>query len=153
MKRHQTKMDQKQPEPKPLWPMPPLQGPAQRARHSSIKISRMLFRNRNHNGTRLECGRNLNRHVCHEYRNPLECGGPVQREAMQPLLACTRIRRQRSRHRLDKPHLTFRGRPANAPRGFLNPTKSIRTKMSTGPFPRTARIGMRSSASEKCGTK
>ena len=109
---HQAKMDRRQPEPKPFSASRP---------NSSIKITRpdssprILLRNRNRNSNR-----NSNRNTRVSDSSPLvapslECGGPVCREAMKPVMAITRSTRQRSRPRLDQPHHMFRCRPDEFP--------------------------------------
>ena len=108
---HQAKMDRRQPEPKPLSARPrhPLQAGT---RHSSINITRsdtsprILLRNRNRK--RVECSE-----LSPLIGPPLECGGPVCREAMKPVMASTRSTRHGSRPRLDQPHPIVRCRAAN----------------------------------------
>ena len=115
---HQSKRDRKQPEPKPVSPSYPLQVHCTRTRHSSIKIARsnnsprIMLRNRNRNRNRK---RNTWSELSPRIAPPLECGGPVCREAMEPMVASTRFRLHGSRPRLDQPHHMFRCRPAHVP--------------------------------------
>ena len=99
---HQAKMDRRQPEPKPFSASRP---------KSSIKITRsdtsprILLRNRNRNSNR-----NTHSELSPRIAPSLGCGGPVCREAMEPVMANTRSTRKRSRPRLDQPHHMLRCR-------------------------------------------